>query len=147
LPFICAIIKKKTLRLALPIIFFAVFMSATTTADEAPPEILRIGNTTFKVEVTSFRDSYVGMTYFDRKVIQIDPSSTSTLRRKVYLHELMHVAWHEGHSSFDEHRTYTEDEAIEALVPGLLQIMEKNPDAVEYLQRRKSARTKTVAGD
>jgi hypothetical protein len=143
LQFTCAI-RKTPLRISLSIIFFAVFASGSTTADEAPPEILRIGNTTFKVKVESFRDSYVGMTYFDRKVIQIDPSSTSKLRRKVYLHELMHVAWHEGNSSFDEHRTYTEDEAIEALVPGLLQILDENPETVEYLQKFKSASTRTT---
>jgi IrrE N-terminal-like domain len=144
--FICAI-RKATLRVALLIILVAVIGAASTKEDETPPAILKIGDTSFKVQVERFPDSYVGMTYFEKKVIQIDPSSASTLRRKVYLHELMHVAWHKGKLPFDESQTYTEDEAIEALVPGLLQILEENPDAVEYLQRRKSARAKTVAGD
>jgi hypothetical protein len=136
-------ITKIALRIALPFLFIAVVFAATSA--DAPPETLRIGDTAFKVEIAGFPDSYAGMTYFDKKIIQIDPSSTSTLRRKVYLHELLHVAWHEGRGPFDRYRTYSEDEAIESLVPGLLQILEQNPDAVEYLQRSRFSPTRKVA--
>jgi hypothetical protein len=109
--------------------------AGTSTSDETPTETLRIDGNNFKVELQPFADSYAGMTRFDKKIIQIDPSSISTLRRKVYLHELMHVAWHEGKPSANKAQKFTEEEAIQELVPGLLKVMEQNPQAVEYLRR------------
>ena len=122
-------------RLAVLALMAALIAVATaSTLEEVPPDTLHIGNTNFKVEMGPFKDSFAGMTYFDKKLIRIDPSSTAALRRKVYLHELMHVAWHQGKPSADKKRAYTEDEAIEELVPGLLKVLEQNPQAVEYLR-------------
>jgi hypothetical protein len=139
------LIRRAGWRLAWLLTLFALIAGATTDTDEAPPDALKIGDTTFKVELAGFPDSFSGMTYFEKKVIQIDPSSISTLRQKVYLHELMHVAWHDGKLPYDSKQTYTEDEAIESLVPGLLQILQENPEVVQYLQRGKSSRSKTIA--
>jgi hypothetical protein len=136
-------IQKAFWRMTLPLTLFALIAGTTIETDEAPPDVLRIGDVSFKVELERFPDSFSGMTYFEKKVIQIDPSSISTLRQKVYLHELMHVAWHKGKLPYDSQRTYTEDEAIESLVPGLLQIMQENPEVVQYLQH--AAPTKTIA--
>ncbi|MCU1309341.1 MAG: hypothetical protein JWO20_466 [Candidatus Angelobacter sp.] len=138
-------IRNARWRIVLPIAFVALIAGATTSADEAPPDVLTIGDITFKVEMEKFPDSFSGMTYFEKKVIRIDPSSTSTLRRKVYLHELMHVAWHDGKLPYNSQQTYTEDEAIESLVPGLLRILEQNPEAVQYLQHATPSLNKTIA--
>jgi hypothetical protein len=140
-----SVIISKSFRFGFPVLFVTLMAGAATYGDEAPPDKLSIGDANFKVEVEKFDDSYAGMTFFDKKIIRIDPSSVSRLRRKVYLHELMHVAWHRGNPSQDKSRTYTEDEAIEELVPGLLQILEQNPDAVEYLRNSKNSPGKTVA--
>jgi hypothetical protein len=127
-------------RFAIPVLLAIALAGATAnTNDETPPETLRIDSNKFKVEMESFTDSYAGMTYFEKKLIRIDPSSTSTLRRKVYLHELIHVAWHEGNPSADKEQKFTEEEAIQELVPGLLKILEQNPEAVEYLRHTNRA--------
>ncbi|MCU1305643.1 MAG: hypothetical protein JWN45_338 [Acidobacteriaceae bacterium] len=138
-------VRKARWRVVLPIAFVALIAGATTSADEAPPDVLRIGDINFKVELKSFPDSFSAMTYFEKKVIRVDPSSTSTLRRKVYLHELMHVAWHDGKLPYDSQQTYTEDEAIESLVPGLLRILEQNPEVVQYLQHTKPSVNETIS--
>jgi hypothetical protein len=85
------------------------------------------------------------MTYFDRRLIRIDPSSMPELRRKVYFHELMHVAWHQGSAPPDKNRRYTEDEAIEELVPGLLQVLKQNPEAVDYLRNLPAQQHESLA--
>jgi hypothetical protein len=127
-------------RFGIPVLLAVVLAGASAnTNDETPPRTLRIDNKNFKVEMESFTDSYAGMTYFEKKLIRIDPSSTSTLRRKVYLHELMHVAWHEGKPSANKAQKFTEEEAIQELVPGLLKVLEQNPQAVEYLRRGNGA--------
>ena len=113
----------------------AASLSETTSAEEAPPAELRIGDIQFEVRMKAFPDTYVGMTHFDTKVVQIDPSAQAELRREVYLHELMHVAWHEGKASANKGRKYTEEEAIRELTPGLLKLLQENPDAVKYLRR------------
>ncbi|MCU1285955.1 MAG: hypothetical protein JWO13_2305 [Acidobacteriales bacterium] len=119
-----------------PVLLAVALASASAnTSDETPPETLRLDNQNFKVQMEPFTDSYAGMTRFDKKVIQIDPSSISGLRRKVYLHELIHVAWHEGKPSTNKEQKFTEEEAIQQLVPGLLKVLEQNPQAVEYLSR------------
>jgi hypothetical protein len=118
---------------------------AAPAGEENPPAVLRIGDLKFQVEVEHFPDSYVGMTYFDKRVIRIDPSSMAELRRKVYLHELMHVAWHQGSASTDKAHKYTEEEAIEELVPGLLKILKQNPDAVDYLRNSPDPEHESVA--
>ena len=96
---------------------------------------MRIGDTQFRVEMQPFPDTYVGMTHFSTHTVQIDPNSQSDERRRVYLHELMHVAWHEGSASPDKSRKYTEEEAIQALTPGLLKMLAENPQAVQYLSQ------------
>jgi hypothetical protein len=103
--------------------------------EEAPPAELRIGDIHFEVRTQPFEDTYVGMTHFDTKVVQIDPSAQAKLRREVFLHELMHVAWHDGKASADKSHKYTEEEAIRQLTPGLLKMLEQNPEAVKYLQK------------
>ena len=114
---------------------------ASTTSTEAngpqgtPPGEVSIGGVQFEVRLQPFRDTYVGMTHFESKIVQIDPSTQAEVRREVFLHELMHVAWHDGKSSSDKSRKYTEEEAIRALAPGLLKMLEQNPDAVKYLQK------------
>src|SRR5260221_8183739 len=90
------------------------------SAEEIPPSELSIGDVHFEVRLQPFSDTYVGMTHFDSKVVQIDPSVQAELRREVFLHELMHVAWHDGKAPEDKSRKYTEEEAIRALTPGLL---------------------------
>jgi hypothetical protein len=139
------LLLSRSLRFGLPLLFVTLIAGAATNGDGVPPDKLTIGDASFKVEVEKFDHSYAGMTFFDKKLIRIDPSSVSTMRRKVYLHELMHVAWHKGNPSQDKTRKYTEDEAIEELVPGLLQILEQNPEAVEYLRNSKNSSGKTVA--
>ncbi len=103
--------------------------------DAAPPD-MRIGETQFRVELQPFPDTYVGMTHFSTHTVQIDPSSQADERRRVYLHEMMHVAWHNGTASPDKSRKYTEEEAIQALTPGLLKMLAENPQAVEYLSQQ-----------
>ena len=105
-------------------------------AEEIPPAELRVGDVQFEVRMQPFPDTYVGMTHFDSKVVQIDPSAQAELRREVFLHELMHVAWHDGKAPTDKDRSYTEEEAIRRLTPGLLKMLEQNPEAVKYLQKK-----------
>lgn len=109
--------------------------AAETAAIEAPPPDVQMGDVHFDVKLEAFADTYAGMTHFDTRVVQIDPSQVELARRKVYLHELMHVAWHEGRPSKDKSRKYTEEEAIQALTPGLLKLLAENPQAVEYLRK------------
>ena len=98
------------------------------------PAALRIGDIEFQVKMQPFPNTYVGMTHFDTRTVQIDPSSLADERRRVYLHELMHIAWHEGRPAANKSRQYTEEEAIQALTPGLLKMLEANPQAVDYLR-------------
>lgn len=111
----------------------------STGTTEAPPEVpppdMQIGDIRFRVDLQPFSDTYVGMTHFSTHTVQIDPSSQADERRRVYLHELMHVAWHNGAASPDKSRKYTEEEAIQALTPGLLKMLAENPQAVEYLTK------------
>ncbi len=102
---------------------------------EAAPPDLRIDDIQFRVEMQPFPDTYVGMTHFTTHTVQIDPSSQSDERRRVYLHEMMHVAWHKGAASPDKGHKYTEEEAIQALTPGLLKMLAENPQAVQYLRQ------------
>src|SRR4051812_12309896 len=97
--------------------------SAAMLDASAPPADLRMGNIEFRVQMEPFADTYVGMTHFDTRTVQIDPASQADERRRVYLHELMHVAWHQGHPSADKARKFTEEEAIQALTPGLLKLL------------------------
>jgi hypothetical protein len=136
---------KRLLRFLLPMLCVGLVAGAAPAGEEVPPAVLTIGDLNFHVEVQHFPDSYVGMTYFDQRLIRIDPSSMSQLRRKVYLHELMHVAWHQGSAPADKNRRYTEDEAIEELVPGLLQILKQNPDAVDYLRNQRGPEHESLA--
>ena len=110
---------------------------AATSPDveNIPPELLKVGDTSFNVRVEKVPDSYVGMTYFERRLIRIDPGSEAGLRRKIYLHEMLHVAWHEGRLPLNKTRKYTEEEAIQQLVPGLLEVLSQNPQALDYLSQ------------
>ena len=101
---------------------------------ESPPPDLRVGDVHFDVKLEAFADTYVGMTHFATHTVQIDPSSEADQRRRVYLHEMLHVAWHNGHASADKGQKFTEEEAIQALTPGLLKMLEENPQAVAYLR-------------
>jgi hypothetical protein len=108
--------------------------SAAVPAEmETPPPSLRIGDLHFDVKLAAFADTYVGMTHFETHVVQIDPESQAGERRRIYLHEMLHVAWHNGKPSADKSRRFTEEEAIQALAPGLLKMLAENPQAVEYL--------------
>ena len=109
--------------------------NAATVDPDVPPADLQMGDTHFDVRLQAFADTYVGMTHFDTHTVQIDPASTEQMRRQVYLHELLHVAWHQGRPSQDKGRRYTEEEAIQALTPGLLKLLAENPQAVEYLRK------------
>jgi hypothetical protein len=100
----------------------------------APPPDLRIGEVHFDVKLEAFADTYVGMTHFATHTVQIDPASQDEQRRRVYLHEMLHIAWNNGRASADKGRTFTEEEAIQALTPGLLKMLEENPQAVAYLR-------------
>jgi hypothetical protein len=102
---------------------------------DVPPPGVQMGGIHFDVKLEAFADTYAGMTHFDTRTVQIDPSQVDLARRRVYLHELMHVAWHEGKPSKDKGRQYTEEEAIQALAPGLLKLLAENPDAVAYLRK------------
>jgi len=108
--------------------------TAAAAGMEMTPPDLRIGDVHFDVKLETFADTYVGMTHFTTHTVQIDPSSQAGQRRRVYLHEMLHVAWHNGRSSADKNRVYTEEEAIQALTPGLLKMLEENPQAVAYLR-------------
>lgn len=109
--------------------------SVATETAEAPPSELRIGDLQFEVQLQPFPDTYVGMTHFETRTVQIDPASQGEMRKQVFLHELMHVAWHNGKPSADKNRKFTEEEAIRELTPGLLKMLAENPDAVKYLQK------------
>jgi hypothetical protein len=102
---------------------------------EAPPSEVRIGNVEFEVQMQPFPDTYVGMTHFETHTVQIDPASQGEMRKQVFLHEMLHVAWHNGNPSPDKDHKFTEEEAIRALTPGLLKMLAENPDAVGYLQK------------
>lgn len=114
-----------------------------------PPPDLRIGDMHFDVKLEVFADTYVGMTHFATHTVQIDPSSQAAQRRRVYLHEMLHVAWHNGKPSADKNRMFTEEEAIQALTPGLLKMLEENPQAVAYLRAGAARQTqaKTLASE
>ena len=103
------------------------------TAD-APPTTMRVDAIEFQVKLQPFADTYAGMTHFDTHVVQIDPSSIEEQRRRVFLHEMLHVAWNQGRASTDKSKKFTEEEAIQALTPGLLKMLEQNPQSVEYLR-------------
>jgi hypothetical protein len=112
---------------------------------ELPPPDLRIGDVHFDVKLEAFADTYVGMTHFATHTVQIDPSAQAEGRRRVYLHEMLHVAWHNGRSSTDKNRLFTEEEAIQALTPGLLKMLEENPQAVAYLRAGAASRAQNGA--
>ena len=99
-----------------------------------PPANLRVDTIEFQVKLQPFPDTYAGMTHFDTHIVQIDPSSVEEQRRRVFLHEMLHVAWHRGKASANKSKTYTEEEAIQALTPGLLKMLEQNPQSVAYLR-------------
>jgi hypothetical protein len=108
-------------------------LKLATSVDE-PPANLHMNDIEFQVKLEPFPDTYAGMTHFKTHVVQIDPSSVEEQRRRVFLHEMLHVAWNQGRASADKSKVYTEEEAIQALTPGLLKMLAQNPQSVEYLR-------------
>jgi hypothetical protein len=133
--------KKWLLTAATAVCAISLAASSSNTAEvqptayiDDPPAALRMGEIEFRVRMQPFSDTYAGMTHFDTGIVQIDPSSVDEQRRRVFLHEMLHVAWNQGKPPVDKARAYTEEEAIQALTPGLLKMLEQNQQAVDYLR-------------
>jgi hypothetical protein len=74
-----------------------------------------------------------GVTNYDARVILLADDLSADQERETFYHELSHVAARLKESIYDGCKRRNEDQAIELISPGMVELLRKNPGVLDYL--------------
>lgn len=107
-----------------------------------PFKSIKIGSFNYEIyETTHVSNNDHGETDNDEKRILINTNYSLQVIRDTLLHEIQHAIYHDTFA-FDQGGKIDpethEERAIRLLTPGLMQVMQDNPELVEFLFRGKN---------
>jgi hypothetical protein len=99
-----------------------------------PPEVTD-GKRTFHVEMARFYSMkhFNAITNWDSRTILLADNLSIDDERETFYHELSHVAARLKESIYDGCKRRNEDQAIELISPGMVELLRKNPAVLDYL--------------
>ena len=95
----------------------------------AMPDSVKIGPHTYTI-VRAYRNGANGYCDMDGLKLAVQPSLRRSKAQEVLLHELMHALTHPTLCSAEK---FTDEEFVTGVTPLLLQVIQENPDLLEYL--------------
>jgi hypothetical protein len=99
-----------------------------------PPEVTD-GKKTFHVEMARFYSMkhFNAITNWESRTILLADNLSIDDERETFYHELSHVAARLKESIYDGCKRRNEDQAIELISPGMVELLRKNPAVLDYL--------------
>ena len=94
------------------------------------PSSIRVGPHVYKVTRKPSPDN--GECDFDGVAINVKPRLRRGKAKEILLHEVLHAT---THPSLNGSGAHTDEEFVTGISPVLLQVLQDNPDLVEYLTK------------
>lgn len=104
---------------------------------DMPPSI-KVGPHVYSVvrETKATMPNLVGDSDFDKMRIRVRKPLRKSKAQEILLHELLHATTYPNYTgAYLEDERYTPEEIVSAVSPVLLQVLQENPDLLEYLTK------------
>lgn len=95
------------------------------------PKTIKVGPHVYTV-VRKTTSGWNGECDFDVLQITVKKRLRKSKAREILLHEVLHAC---THPSLNGNKSYKDEDFVDGVSPALLQVLQENPEFVEYLTR------------